>query len=141
MHFWFHRHQKRCGPEANTVLKHVPEGQIFDEIEEESDIDECIAGIAQILAEKGGKWILKASTGNAGEDLVVFDDVTEVQELLKKRGINNIWVVQKYIERPLLLRGRKVASHMCLVFAHMWLDLAVFPLVSPSSTCRRRRGS
>ena len=132
MHFWFERYQKRCG-EARTVLQNVPEAKILEVEEEEvpffgfrsthrhtagpivtdspsacpQDIEASIEEVRSMLAEKGGRWILKASTGNAGEDLVVFDDVETVGGLLRTRGVGHIWVVQKYIENPLLLRGRK----------------------------------
>ena len=32
-------------------------------------LEECAA----LVAAQGGRWILKSSTGNAGEDLLVFD--------------------------------------------------------------------
>lgn len=104
MYFWLSRHDKRCGGES-LVLRHVPETHVL-EVEDEECVAECIATVQNVLSEKQGRWILKASNGNAGEDLVVFDTLAEVQGLLKAR-VGEIWVMQRYIERPLLLAGRK----------------------------------
>ena len=62
---------RRCGA-TPTVMSNVPEA-ILLEIDHAEDIPASLEDVSRLVEERGGRWILKASTGNAGEDLLVFD--------------------------------------------------------------------
>lgn len=70
----------------------------------------CLDDIKEIIESNDKKdwyWILKPSVTNKGTDIVViktWDDVIENLELVP--DIRE-WVLQRYIERPLLIKGHK----------------------------------
>jgi hypothetical protein len=70
----------------------------------------CLEDVKEILENDDKKdwyWILKPSVTNKGADIVViktWDDVIDNLELVP--DIRE-WVLQKYIERPLLIKGHK----------------------------------
>ncbi|KAL6055630.1 putative tubulin--tyrosine ligase pby1 [Balamuthia mandrillaris] len=58
--------------------------------------------------EKGeGLWILKASVVNKAEGVNIVRTPNQVRNLLQKWPEVREWVLQRYIERPLLVDGRK----------------------------------
>lgn len=52
-------------------------------------------------------WIVKPTNNNRGNGIRVFNTFAAIDEHLKKKSLGTQIVVQKYIERPLLYKGRK----------------------------------
>ena len=75
----------------------------------------------------GGLWILKPSDGAKGERIEVMRDLGEIKAFLGKQaelcgepssaagGKRSGWVVQRYVDRPLLLRGGRKFDVRCWV--------------------------
>ena len=52
-------------------------------------------------------WIVKPTNNNRGNGIKVFNTFQQIDEHLRKKSLGTAVVVQKYIERPLLYKGRK----------------------------------
>ena len=52
-------------------------------------------------------WIVKPTNNNRGNGIRVFNTFAAIDEHLRKKSLGTQIVVQKYIERPLLYKGRK----------------------------------
>lgn len=76
----------------------------------------------QLAADTAGTalnlWILKPSDGAKGERIELMSDLSQIQAFLKAQteseGTSG-WVVQRYIDRPLLLRGDRKFDVRCWV--------------------------
>ena len=76
---------------------------------------------AEALAVAGGGeniWILKPSDGAKGERIELMSELPKIQAFLKAQAESEStsgWVVQQYIDRPLLLRGGRKFDVRCWV--------------------------
>jgi len=78
--------------------------QRFKELANGYYADECIP--AKHCLEN--IWIIKPAAMNQGHGIKVFNnDIEGIRKFLETRPIFTNWVIQKYIERPLLYKNRK----------------------------------
>ena len=52
-------------------------------------------------------WLLKPANMNQGRGIEIIRNLKELQAILNKKRSHSIWVIQKYIERPMLYYERK----------------------------------
>lgn len=52
-------------------------------------------------------WLIKPAALNQGRGIEICHSLKEIKAILSTKLPNSVWVVQKYIERPLLFKGRK----------------------------------
>jgi hypothetical protein len=52
-------------------------------------------------------WLLKPANLNQGKGIEIFSSLKNILKSIRKKPSGSTWVLQKYIERPLLIQGRK----------------------------------
>ena len=52
-------------------------------------------------------WLIKPAALNQGRGIEICHSLKEIKTVLLTKITNSVWVVQKYLERPLLFKGRK----------------------------------
>ncbi len=53
-------------------------------------------------------WLLKPAAMNQGRGIEIFkNDLAGIKKSLQSKPLGGLWVLQKYVERPLLYKGRK----------------------------------
>ena len=57
-------------------------------------------------------WLLKPSDLNQGRGIIVTDNLAEITKHLSQRANHDAFVIQKYIEKPLLFNNRKFDIRM-----------------------------
>ena len=61
-------------------------------------------------------WIIKPAFQNQGRGIALFNSLKEIQYFLGQKTIGSEWLVQKYIEKPLLYNKRKFDIRVWVVF-------------------------
>lgn len=70
-------------------------------------ISACLWEVKQRLEEEKSLWILKPSATNKGAEVHVVESYEKVRQVVLEWTDIREWVLQRYIERPLLLNERK----------------------------------
>ncbi|EEY69400.1 uncharacterized protein PITG_05632 [Phytophthora infestans T30-4] len=70
-------------------------------------LDSCLWEVKQTLDNESNTWIMKPSATNKGAEVNVVKDFKKLRSIVNEWTDIREWVVQEYIQRPLLLRGRK----------------------------------
>ena len=52
-------------------------------------------------------WLVKPAAANQGRGIEIFNEIGEIIRFVSSRHRGSLWLIQKYIERPLLYKGRK----------------------------------
>ena len=55
----------------------------------------------------GNMWLVKPASLNRGRGIAIMQNLRDIQEYIFNNCQVKDWVVQKYIERPLLFNSRK----------------------------------
>lgn len=115
-----------------SLINHFPESYLLtskDKLQDRLERDFPDTFIPPVYGSKliprcfGEKvWITKPTNGFGGGGIEILDDQTEVQKQIRGGGR----LVQKYLENPLLLNGRK-------------FDMRIFVLMTPDETLIFRR--
>ena len=66
---------------------------------------------------KRNMWLVKPANENQGKGIKIFSDLNSIIRFLESSIKFTYWVIQKYLERPLLFKGRKFDIRMW-AFAH-----------------------
>jgi hypothetical protein len=82
-------------------------------------------------------WIVKPTNNNRGNGIRVFNTFNAIDEHLKKKSLGTQVVVQKYIERPLLYKGRKFDIRQ-LVLVDNKMNIYVYKVCAWRSACDAR---
>ena len=68
---------------------------------------EALIGPKQFsLTDLRNLWIIKPGSLSRGRGIEIHSDLNELIQRIKI-SLKSIWVVQKYIERPLIIMGKK----------------------------------
>eukprot|EP00743_Colponemidia_sp_Colp-15_P004635 GILK01004995.1.p1 GENE.GILK01004995.1~~GILK01004995.1.p1 ORF type:complete len:998 (+),score=200.20 GILK01004995.1:113-2995(+) len=70
-------------------------------------------------------WLVKPAALNQGKGIEVFKDLSQIINFLTTRQPKSLWLVQKYIERPLLFAGRKFDIRIWVLFTNR-LDVFMY---------------
>lgn len=70
-------------------------------------LESCLWEARQVLENEGKTWIMKPSATNKGAEVNVITTFAKLRQVIGDWTDIREWVLQEYIQRPLLLRGRK----------------------------------
>lgn len=90
------------------LAKSVPEAFIF-ELDDIDYIEEALCDVPEVrdMPDGSARWIAKPSITNQATGICIFDRVSQLVAALHANEDLREWVLQRYIERPLLIRQRK----------------------------------
>ena len=57
-------------------------------------------------------WLIKPAALNQGKGIEVCRKLKDIVRSIRAKPLNSLWVIQKYIEKPLLFKGRKFDIRM-----------------------------
>ncbi len=61
---------------------------------------------------------MKPSYLNQGKGIKVFNCLKRIREFIKKKKCKQDWIIQKYLEKPLLYKGRKFDIRVWVLVTH-----------------------
>mmetsp|Transcript_34002 Transcript_34002/g.33150 ORF Transcript_34002/g.33150 Transcript_34002/m.33150 type:complete len:152 (+) Transcript_34002:538-993(+) len=67
---------------------------------------------------KNNIWLLKPANLNQGRGIEIFDTLKQVMSFLANKSVDQQWVIQKYIEKPLLYNQRKFDIRVLALATH-----------------------
>ncbi|DBB17391.1 TPA: hypothetical protein ACH3X3_014425 [Trebouxia sp. C0006] len=90
---------------------------------------------ARLQELEGPVWIVKPASRNRGNGIQVFGSFQDIETHLRNAKTGSQWVVQKYIEQPLLIDGRKfdIRSY-CLITPDHKIHMYKHSYIRTSST-------
>ncbi|DBA82238.1 hypothetical protein WJX79_003267 [Trebouxia sp. C0005] len=90
------------------LAKSVPESFIF-ELDDIDYIEEALCDVPEVrdMPDGSARWIAKPSITNQATGICIFDRVSQLEAALHANQDLREWVLQRYIERPLLIQQRK----------------------------------
>ena len=103
-------HKWRSKRPDSLLAKRVPETHVFELYDIEYFDEVLIADVPELREMSPGEaWILKPNITNQALGVRVFDDLGTLRQILSSEEAWNLreWVVQRYVDRPLLVGGRK----------------------------------
>ncbi|KAL3156286.1 hypothetical protein ABBQ32_012558 [Trebouxia sp. C0010 RCD-2024] len=104
-----HNTKKWAAKHPNGWLaKSVPEAFIF-ELDDIDYIEEALCDVPEVrdMPDGSARWIAKPSITNQATGICIFDRVSHLVTALHANEDLREWVLQRYIERPLLVGKRK----------------------------------
>ncbi|TNV87033.1 hypothetical protein FGO68_gene10239 [Halteria grandinella] len=63
-------------------------------------------------------WLVKPAAANQGRGIEIFNELGDIVKFISTRPKYTCWVVQKYIERPLLFKSRKFDIRVWVLLTH-----------------------
>ena len=70
-------------------------------------------------------WLVKPANENQGKGIKIFHELDHIVRFLESSIKFSYWVIQKYLEKPLLYKGRKFDIRLW-AFAHSCQDFYVY---------------
>ena len=105
-------------PTTFVVLSECLEGEYCAFAQRFHDLENHIFKRGKVPAKhcEGNVWLIKPAAQNQGRGIEIFkNNLAEMKKFLESKPPNTYWVIQKYIERPLLFKGRKFDIRMWAV--------------------------
>ena len=61
-------------------------------------------------------WLVKPAAMNQGRGIEIFKNLIDIQTFINSKTLNSHFIVQKYLERPLLYRNYKFDIRVWVLF-------------------------
>jgi hypothetical protein len=114
----FRNLSKYCKKNDLKVLNFVPETYVFEV--KAASYKQALEKFTKVCSDKPSNsiWIIKPSSFNRGRGIEMFDSLEKFQDLCLKYEESPNFLVQKYIEKPLLFNSRKFDIRMWVLITH-----------------------